>query len=273
MLKDITIGQYFPGKSLLHRLDPRMKLILTMTYLIMLFSVGNMSGFVVCVALLLWAVRISRIPLSMIIKGLKPILLLILITGAFNLFFVTTGDELISFGFFNITTDGVLVSIRMILRIVCLIMASSLLTYTTSPISLTDAIEHLLRPLEKIKFPAHEMAMMMSIALRFIPTLMEETDRIISAQKARGADMESGNLIRRARSLIPILIPLFVSAFRRADELALAMECRCYHGGEGRTRMKQLVYQRIDLYAVLLIIACWTLVIVLNMLMPPLTGG
>lgn len=268
MLKDITLGQFFPGNSVLHRLDPRTKLMLTMGYMILLFWVGPFYGFLVPFLLLLFAIVTSRIPFGVLLKGLRPILLLLLMTGTLNLFFIQTGPILFSFWRVTLTLDGVLFAARMMLRIILLIMASSLLTYTTSPIALTDAIEHLLSPLARFRVPAHEIAMMMSIALRFIPTLIEETDRIISAQKARGADMEAGNLIKRARAFVPILVPLFLSAFRRADELALAMECRCYNGGEGRTRMRQLSYHRRDLIAALLFLACCLLVLLLNLTAP-----
>ncbi len=240
MLKDITIGQFFPGKSVIHRLDPRMKIILTGIFIVLLFMAQSILALSVGIIYMLGAFLISTIPLRLMAKSIKPIIPIIIFTAVLNLFFINTGDMLLHIWIIKITTGGVKTSIFMVVRIVCLIIGTSLLTYTTSPIALTDAIERLLSPLKRIKVPVHELSMMMTIALRFIPTLIEETDKIMSAQKARGADMETGSLIQRAKALVPILIPLFVSAFRRAEELAMAMECRCYHGGEGRTRLKQL---------------------------------
>ncbi len=251
MIKDITIGQYFPGKSPVHRMDSRVKLVLTAVFIVMLFVAKNFWGLIVGIVFTLLTYALSRIPAKMMLKSLKPIVPIIVFTAILNLFFIRTGDVLFQFKFIRITYNGVSTAGFMIIRIICLIVGTSLLTYTTSPIDLTDAIERLLSPLKKIKVPVHELAMMMTIALRFIPTLIEETDKIMSAQKARGADMETGSLIQRAKALTPILIPLFVSSFRRAEELALAMECRCYHGGEGRTRMKQLKTTAVD-YAALL---------------------
>ena len=239
MIRDITIGQYFPGQSAIHRMDPRTKIILSILYIVMLFVADNMWGLLLGVLFGFAAYLISRIPVSMIWKSMKPVVPIVIFTAVLNLF-LSTGDPLWQWKFLKITKEGIETAVFMSVRILCLIAGTSLLTYTTSPIALTDGIERLLSPLKKIKLPVHELSMMMCIALRFIPTLIEETDKIISAQKARGADFESGNLLRRAKALIPILVPLFISAFRRADELAVAMECRCYHGGEGRTRMKQL---------------------------------
>lgn len=241
MIRDITIGQHFPGNSPLHILDPRMKILLTVGYVVVLFLAANPLGLTVA-TLVLWAFYcISKIPLKVIFKSLKPILPIIIFTVVLNLFFITgKSDPLFAFGFLKIYPEGVQYAILMAVRIVLLISGTSLLTYTTSPIALTDAIERLLAPLSKIGFPVHELAMVMTIALRFIPTLIEETDKIMNAQKARGAQLDSGTLQQRMKAMVPILIPLFVSAFRRADELAMAMECRCYHGGEGRTRLKQL---------------------------------
>lgn len=267
MLRDITIGQYFPGTSVIHRMDPRMKIILTIVYIVMLFCVSNNLGFAVAILYLIVTIIISKIPFIMVLKGVKPILPLIVFTAILNIFFVS-GTPLLKIGFFQITVEGIVVALKMIIRIICLIMGTSMLTYTTSPIALTDAIEQLLKPLSKIKFPVHEMAMMMTIALRFIPTLIEETDKIMSAQKARGADLESGNLMQRAKALVPILIPLFISAFRRAEELALAMECRCYRGGEGRTRLRQLHYGKLDLYGGIITFAAFAVIIVLNIWVP-----
>ena len=239
MLKDVTLGQYFPGDTIVHRLDPRTKLILVVIYIVALFCAKSYVSYAVVAAFLILCMCLSRIRLRVIVKGLKPLLLIIVLTGLLNMFY-TPGRELVHFWIFTITWEGLRNAVFMISRIVMLIFGTFLLTYTTSPIALTDAMELLMGPLKKLKVPVHELSMMMCIALRFIPTLISETDKIISAQKARGADFESGNLIRRAKALIPILVPLFISAFRRADELAVAMESRCYHGGKGRTRMKQL---------------------------------
>ena len=241
MLKDITLGQFFPGNSLAHKLDPRTKLILTVVYIVGLFCAESFLSYGLMAALLIAGVRVSGVAPKALVRGLKPVLFIICFTAVLNLFY-TPGEELVSFWIFTITKEGVLTAFFMVLRITMLIMGTFLLTYTTSPISLTDGMESLLNPLKKIRVPVHELAMMMSIALRFIPTLIEETDKIMSAQRARGADFESGNLIQRAKALIPLLVPLFISAFRRAEELAVAMECRCYHGGEGRTRLRQLKY-------------------------------
>ena len=239
MLKDVTLGQYFPGDTVVHRLDPRTKLILVIVYIVALFCAKSYVSYAVVAAFLILCMCLSRIRLRVIVKGLKPLLLIIVLTGLLNMFY-TPGRELVHFWIFTITWAGLRNAVFMLLRIMMLITGTLLLTYTTSPIALTDAMELLMSPLKRIKVPVHELSMMMCIALRFIPTLISETDKIISAQKARGADFESGNLIRRAKALIPILVPLFISAFRRADELAVAMESRCYHGGKGRTRMKQL---------------------------------
>ena len=239
MLKDVTLGQYFPGDTVVHRLDPRTKLILVIVYIVALFCAKSYVSYAVVAAFLILCMCLSRIRLRVIVKGLKPLLLIIVLTGLLNMFY-TPGRELVHFWIFTITWEGLRNAVFMISRIVMLIFGTFLLTYTTSPIALTDAMELLMSPLKRIKVPVHELSMMMCIALRFIPTLISETDKIITAQKARGADFESGNLIRRAKALIPILVPLFISAFRRADELAVAMESRCYHGGKGRTRMKQL---------------------------------
>ena len=240
MLKDITIGQYFPGSSLIHRLDPRFKIIITIIYIVMLFTGSTAICLGIGAVYTFMAIALSRIPLKMFWKSVKPLLPFLLITAVINLMLVRTGDVLWSWKALKVTEDGLNISAFMIVRICLLIMGTSILTYTTSPITLTDAIERLLSPLKKLRFPVHELAMMMSIALRFIPTLIEETDKIISAQKARGAEIDSGSFINRAKNLISILVPLFISAFRRADELATAMECRCYHGGEGRTRLRQM---------------------------------
>ncbi len=264
MLKDITIGQFFPGKSPVHRMDSRVKLVLTIVYITMLFTASSIYGLLVGVVFTILVFLISKIPVKIILKGLKPILPIVIITSLLNILFVRTGDVLWKWKFIVITYEGLSNAVFMTVRIICLIIGTSLLTYTTSPIDLTDAIERLLSPLKKIKVPVHELAMMMTIALRFIPTLIEETDKIMSAQKARGADLETGSIIQRAKALIPILIPLFVSSFRRAEELALAMECRCYHGGEGRTRMKQLKITAVDFVGMGFMAVFMALVILTN---------
>lgn len=238
MLKDITLGQYFPMDSVVHRMDARFKIIITLLYLVMLFLGQRIYCIIAGVLFTVIATLCSKIPFKMICKSLKPIIPILLFTGVLNLLFLNGDDVLWQWKFLRITTEGLQTSVFMVVRICLLIAGTALLTYTTSPITLTDAIECLLSPLKHLKMPVHELAMMMTIALRFIPTLIEETDKIMAAQKARGADMENGNLLQRAHALVPILIPLFVSAFRRAEELALAMECRCYHGGEGRTRLR-----------------------------------
>ena len=247
MIRDITIGQYFPGKSAIHKMDPRIKILLSILYIVMLFVADNMWGLLLGVLFGFAAYLISRIPLSMIWKSMKPVVPIVIFTAVLNLF-LSTGDPLWQWKFLKITREGIETAVFMSVRILCLIAGTSLLTYTTSPIALTDGIERLLSPLKKIKLPVHELAMMMTIALRFIPTLIEETDKIMSAQKARGADFESGNIFQRAKALVPILVPLFISAFRRADELATAMECRCYHGGEGRTALHVLRFRPADLW-------------------------
>ncbi len=248
MLKDITLGQYFPGNTVVHRLDPRTKLLLVIVYITALFTAEGLAGYLLVFAFLCMVFVLARIRPSVALRGLKPLLFLIILTGLLNLFF-TAGEPLVEFWGITITKEGLFGALFMIWRIAMLVAGTFLLTYTTSPIVLTDGLEKLLGPLRYLKVPVHELSMMMCIALRFIPTLIEETDKIMSAQKARGADFESGNVFRRAKALIPILVPLFVSAFRRADELAMAMECRCYQGGEGRTRMRQLKYARRDLLA------------------------
>lgn len=240
MLRDITIGQYFPGNSIIHRLDPRFKIIMTVLYIIMLFAGGTYIALAIGAVYTIIAVALSRIKPKMFVKSIKPIMPFLVITALINLLLIGTGDIVWRWKFLKITDVGINTSVFMILRIILLITGTSILTYTTSPITLTDAIERLLSPLKKLKFPVHELAMMMSIALRFIPTLIEETDKIMSAQKARGAEIDSGSFMTRARNLVSILVPLFISSFRRADELATAMECRCYNGGAGRTRLRQL---------------------------------
>ena len=240
MLKDITIGQFFPGNSIIHRLDPRFKIVITIIFIVMIFSGKGYICLAIGTVYTVLAVLLSGIPVKMFVKSVKPLLPFLLITAVLNLLLVNSGEVLWQWKFLKLTDEGLNISAFMIIRIVLLITGSSLLTYTTSPITLTDAIERLLSPLKKVKFPVHELAMMMSIALRFIPTLIEETDKIMSAQKARGAEIDTGSFTTRAKNLVSILVPLFISAFRRADELATAMECRCYHGGDGRTRLRQL---------------------------------
>ena len=246
MLKDITLGQYFPGNSPVHRLDPRTKLVVLVVYIVALFLAVSWISYAVMFLFLAICIAISRIPLKALVHGMKPLLFILIFTGILNVFFTPGETVLVSFWGISITTEGIIRAVFMMLRIMMLITGTFLLTYTTSPIALTDGLESLLGPLKVIKVPVHELSMMMCIALRFIPTLIEETDKIMSAQKARGADFESGSLINRVKALVPILVPLFISAFRRADELATAMECRCYHGGDGRTKMKLLRYRLLD---------------------------
>ena len=251
MLKDITLGQYFAGDTVVHRLDPRTKLILVVVYIVTLFSAKWFVTYGLVLLTLAGVIMASRIQPKTILKSLKPLLFIIVLTGILNLFY-TQGEPVVQFWVVTITKEGILSAVFMVLRIVLLIAGTFMLTYTTSPIALTDGLEHLLNPLKKIKVPVHELSMMMCIALRFIPTLIEETDKIMSAQKARGADFETGSLISRAKALIPILVPLFISSFRRADELAVAMECRCYNGGEGKTKLHVLRYAKRDYTALTL---------------------
>ena len=247
MLKDITLGQYFPGNSPVHRLDPRTKIIMLIVYIVALFTANNWVSYSLMFCFLALTIVISRIPLKSILTGMKPLVMILIFTGILNVFFTTGGKVLVKFWIITIYWEGIVRAFFMMLRIMMLITGTFLMTYTTSPIALTDGLESLLSPLKKLRMPVHELSMMMCIALRFIPTLIEETDKIMSAQKARGADFESGNLLQRVKALVPILVPLFISAFRRADELATAMECRCYHGGDGRTKMKLLRYRLLDL--------------------------
>ncbi len=258
MLRDITIGQHFPGNSLVHRTDPRLKLVLVILYIAVLFIASNPVGIGLSVAFLAALYLMAKIPLKVVVKSLKPIMPIILVTVVLNLFFMGgKGEPLVQFWVLKIYREGVRYSILMAVRIVALIAGTSLLTYTTSPIVLTDAIERLLKPLAKLHLPVHELAMMMTIALRFIPTLIDETDKIMNAQKARGAMLDSGSLKQRVQALVPILIPLFISAFRRADELAMAMECRCYRGGEGRTRLRVLKFTKSDWGVMLVCLVCF----------------
>ena len=241
-LRDITLGQYFPGNSPIHKLDPRAKLVALVCYIVALFLGKWFVAYGVCLAVLVCIVAVSRVSVKALLRGMKPVIFILVFTAVLNIFY-TPGEPLASFWIFTITREGILHAFFMVVRIMMLISCTFLLTYTTSPLALTDGLESLMGPLKKIRFPVHELSMVMSIALRFIPTLIEETDKIMSSQRARGADFDTGNLIQKATALIPLLVPLFISAFRRADELATAMECRCYHGGEGRTRMKQLHYR------------------------------
>lgn len=249
MLKDITLGQYFPGNSVIHRLDSRTKLIMLVAYIVALFMAKSWITYGIMFAFLTCVIKASTIPVKSILRGMKPLIMILVFTGVLNLFFTQEGKVLIDFWVITITSGGLQRAIFMVIRILMLVTGTFLLTYTTSPIALTDGLEALLNPLKKVHVPVHELSMMMCIALRFIPTLIEETDKIMCAQKARGADFENGTIIERAKALVPILVPLFIGAFRRADELATAMECRCYQGGEGRTKMKLLRYHRNDMFA------------------------
>lgn len=254
MIRDITIGQYYPAASPIHKLDPRVKLAGTLIFLISLFLTESVVGYVLATIFLAGVIKLSKVPLKFILRGLKAIFVILAFSVAFNLF-LTSGEVLVQFWIFKITKEGVRTALMMAIRLVYLIIGSSIMTLTTTPNDLTDGLEKALSPLKKIKVPVHEIAMMMSIALRFIPILMEETDKIMKAQMARGADFESGNIIKRAKSLVPILVPLFISAFRRADDLAMAMEARCYHGGDGRTKMKPLKYKKHDFAAYIVLFA------------------
>ena len=269
MLRDITIGQHFPGNSLVHRFDPRLKLVLTVAYIVLLFAASNPLGLTLSILFLGVMYKVAKIPVKMIGKSLKPILPIVLFTAVLNLFFVSgEGDPLVHFWFLTIYAEGVRYAVLMAVRVMALIAGTSLLTYTTSPIVLTDAIEQLLKPLGKLHFPVHELAMMMSIALRFIPTLIEETDKIMNAQKARGAQLDTGKMTDRVKALVPVLIPLFISAFRRADELAMAMGCRCYRGGTGRTRLKVLRCEKQDYIDLAVCIACFAVILASRLVFP-----
>ena len=263
MLKDVTLGQYFPGNTLIHRLDPRTKLIFIVLYIAAIFTAKSYISYAIVILVLVACVAISKIKPKSLLSGLKPLMIVIAITAVLNILFTRGEHVLLSFWKLTITWEGIRTAVFMVLRLVLLIAGTFLLTYTTSPIAMTDGLEQLLNPLKKIKVPVHELAMMMSIALRFIPTLIEETDKILSAQKARGADFDTGGILQKAKALLPLLVPLFISAFRRADELAVAMESRCYHGGEGRTRMKVLTMARIDWIALILSILFLAGIIVL----------
>ena len=261
MIRDITLGQYFPGESVIHRLDPRVKIIATLLFIVELFIVDNFIGFAVAAVYLGTIIAVSKVPLSFIVRGLKPIIVILLFTFALNIFMVD-GQIIWQWKFLHITVEGVRLAVFMAIRIILLLIGSSMLTLCTRPLSLTDGIERLLSPFKKIGLPAHEIAMMMTIALRFIPTLLEETDKIMKAQQARGADFESGGLIQKAKALIPILVPLFVSAFRIAMDLAMAMESRCYRGGEHRTRMHEMKLHGKDWAAVAFMILFLAVIII-----------
>ena len=249
MLKDITMGQYYPSDSVIHRLDPRMKILLTVLMIVAVFMVHTLVGYAVILAFVYMTTRLAKIPFRLLMKGLKPLRFILILTFLLNLFFSNGAKVLLHWGIITITAEGLNQAVHYSLRLMFLVIGTSLLTLTTSPVSLADGLELILSPLKKIHFPAHELAMMMTIALRFIPTLLEETDKIMKAQMARGADFESGNLFKRAKAMVPLLVPLFVSAFRRAGDLAMAMEARCYHGGENRTRLRVLQLTRNDYMA------------------------
>ena len=269
MLRDITIGQHFPGNSLVHRFDPRLKLVLTIAYIVLLFAASNPLGLALSILFLAVMYKVAKIPGKMILKSLKPILPIVVFTAVLNLFFVSgEGEPLVHIWFLTIYAEGVRYAVLSGGARMALIAGTSLLTYTTSPIVLTDAIEQLLKPLGKLHFPVHELAMMMSIALRFIPTLIEETDKIMNAQKARGAQLDTGKMTDRVKALVPVLIPLFISAFRRADELAMAMECRCYRGGDGRTRLKVLRCEKQDYIDLAVCIACFAVILASRLVFP-----
>lgn len=264
MIRDITIGQYYPANSVIHHLDARTKIALVFGFIVSLFFGTHLISYAVAGGILAIVIRLSKVPFKFMIKGLNSIMVLIVFTVIINVFMTPKGTEIISFGFIHVTVEGLIAALAMAIRLIMLIIGSSILTLTTSPIDLTDAIERLLKPFERIRVPAHEIAMMMTIALRFIPILLEETDKIMKAQMARGADFETGGLVKKAKSLIPLLVPLFISAFRRADDLAMAMEARCYRGGEGRTKMKQLRYQRQDYVTYGLIVGYLILIFVMG---------
>lgn len=263
MLTDITLGQYFPGTSFLHKLDPRAKILGTLIFIVAIFCANSLPSYGVVTVFVIVNFAISRLPIKLIAKSLKPLWIIIIFTMGIHVF-STPGDIIWQYGIFHITREGVYQGCLMTARLVFLIVFSSLLTYTTSPIALTDGIEHLLNPFKRVGVPAHELAMMMTIALRFIPTLLEETDRIMKAQTARGANFTSGSLWQRGKNMIPLLVPLFVSAFRRAEDLATAMEARCYRGGEGRTRMNELTYTYRDAIAMAAVLIITFILIVMR---------
>ena len=254
MIKNVSLGQYFPGNSIIHRMDPRIKLVLVVAIIVLIFMMDTLAGNLVVFGFLVLTIILSRVNFKFVLRGLKPLLFIIILTFVLNTFFYSGGTELFSWWIFRVSQEGLMNAIRLAVRLIFLITATTLLTLTTSPIALTDGIESLLKPLKKVKFPVHELAMMMTIAMRFIPTLIEETDKIMKAQTARGAEFDSGSIFKRAAGMVPLLVPLFVSAFRRADELAFAMESRCYHGGEGRTRMK-IMHMQVRDYIAMAVVA------------------
>lgn len=266
MFKDITLGQYFPGDSPIHRLDPRTKIVAMILYIVAVFLVKPMYAFIPVTIFIIAAASLSGVPVSYLWKSLKPLRFILIFMFLINLFMIGGGRTLWAWKSFHITTGGVYQASFITVRLILLVSGTSLLTLTTTPISLTDGLEILLSPLKKIRFPAHELAMMMTIALRFIPTLMEEADKIMKAQLSRGADFETGNIVKRAKAMVPILVPLFVNSFRRADDLAMAMESRCYHGGEGRTRMHVLRYSRLDVFAALSVLLLFAAIFAVNLL-------
>lgn len=267
MLRDITLGQYMPGKSLIHTLDPRTKILLTIVYIAMIFCVTSPVWYVLPILYLLVCIRLSGLTAKQLLKAIKPLRFLLILTFVLNLFFSNGTTVWLEWGWLRVTQEGLLTAIHFSMRLIFLVAGTSVLTLTTSPIALCDGIETLLKPLNRVRFPSHELAMMMTIALRFIPTLIEEADKIMKAQMARGADFESGNLFKRAKAMVPLLVPLFVSAFRRAGDLAMAMEARCYHGGEGRTRLRVLHFERNDLLASLFTVAMLVVVILCGRLL------
>ncbi len=264
---NITLGQYYPVDSVIHRLDARAKILATIIYIIAVFCAKGVAGYGICIGFLAAVIILCRVPFRLMLRSLKSIIFIIIFTVALNMLFIKTGREIFSLGFVHITTGGILTAIKLCARLILLIMGSSILTLVTTPIALTEGIERLLRPFKKIGVPSHEIAMMMSIALRFIPTLIEELDKIKKAQTARGADFDTGGLVKKARAMIPLLVPLFVSAFRRADELAMAMEARCYRGDINRTKMRELVYCRRDIYALSIVSTLMLCVILLRILL------
>lgn len=265
MIRDITLGQYYQTESVIHKLDPRVKLVATICFIISLFVVKSWVGYVLAAAFLVTMIKLSKVPFQFMVKGMKAIVFILIITAVFNLF-LTPGETLVTVWRFTITKEGLQTAVMMAVRLSFLIIGSSVMTLTTTPNSLTDGLEKLMKPLKHLKVPVHEIAMMMSIALRFIPILLEETDKIMKAQIARGADFESGNLIKKAKAMVPLLVPLFISAFRRANDLAMAMEARCYRGGEGRTKMKPLIYKQRDYVAYGVLIAYFAACVLIRIL-------
>ena len=267
MLSDMTLGQYYPADSCVHKMDARIKILIALAFMIVIFCINTVYGYTALFIFTAFMIAFSKVPLKFMLKAIKPIMFFVVFTAVLNVLLTKSGEVLWHYGFLTITKDGVLNAVYMLVRILFLVMGTSLLTYTTSPIELTDGIERLLSPFSKIGLPSHELAMMMSIALRFIPTILEETDKIKKAQTARGADFESGNILKRAKALIPLLVPLFISAFRRADELAMAMECRCYHGGKNRTKMNEPRMGVCDLFGVLAFLIFAAVVVATNIIL------